>query len=450
MSKYVKIKKGVNIKLKGTPEKVLASISLSDSFAIKPSDFHGITPKLLVKEGDEVKAGTPLFHDKYNEKVKFTSPVSGQVVEIKRGAKRRIEEVKVRADKEISYVEFSTGTPGDKSRKEIIDLLLDAGLWPFIKQRPYDIIANPEDTPKAIFISAFDSSPLAPDNDFIVHGKGEIFQLGLDAIAKLTEGKVHLNVRAGVISSRVFTNSKLVQLNKISGPHPSGNVGIQIHHIDPINKGEKLWCLKPQDVLAIGRFFKEGRFNAERIVALGGSQVKKPRYFRTLIGASITNMLEDNINEGNHRYISGNVLTGSKISAEGYLGFYDTQVTVIPEGDKEEFFGWIMPGFKKFSLSRSFFSWLTPNKKYNLDTNLHGEERPFVMSGQYESVFPMDIYPVHLVKSMMIGDIELMEKLGIYEVAPEDFALCEFACTSKIDVQEIVREGLDLVNKECG
>ncbi|MFQ5335373.1 MAG: Na(+)-translocating NADH-quinone reductase subunit A [Flavobacteriales bacterium] len=450
MAVRVKIRKGVDIKLKGVPDKVLSHELQTNEFAVKPSDFHGLIPKLIVKSGDRVKAGSVLFFNKYNERIKFTSPVSGTVTDIVRGEKRRIIEIRLAADKDQEYEEFKAGNPNELSRDEIVEKLLNAGLWPLIRQRPYSIIANPDDKPKSIFISAFDSNPLAADCDFIVHGNGELFQIGLDAVVKLTEGKVHLNVKAGGAASKVFLNSKGVVINEMAGPHPAGNVGVQIHHIDPINQNERVWYLMPQDVLTIGRLFKQGKFNAERIVALGGPSVLKPRYYHLKIGASVKGLIDGNVEGDNNRIISGSVLTGMQISPDGYIGFYDSQVTVIPEGDKEEFFGWLNPGFKKFSLSRTFCSWLTPGKEYTLDTNLHGEDRAFVMSGEYEKVFPFDIYPTQLVKAIMIGDIELMENLGIYEVAPEDFALCEFACTSKINLQDIVRKGLDIVHKECG
>jgi Na+-transporting NADH:ubiquinone oxidoreductase subunit A len=449
MSKDIRIKKGVDIKLKGTAVKLYATIPLSETFVLKPADFTGVLPKLSVKVGDEVKAGSSLFFDKNNPKIQFCSPVSGEVVEILRGEKRKILEIKVLADKEINYVTFETKKPSEATREEIIDSLCAAGLWPFFRQRPFDVIANPEDKPKAIFISAFDSAPLAADNDFILHGMESAFQAGLDVVTKLTEGTTHLNLDGRTNSSSVFTEAKGVQINTIAGPHPAGNVGVQIHHIDAMNKGEVVWTLKPQDVLAIAKLFTKGHFDASRIVALTGSEIIKPRYYRTMLGASIKPMIVDNVTEGNHRYISGNVLTGSNIGAEGTVGFYDTQVTVIPEGTEPEFLGWIAPGLKKFSLSRTFFSWLTPKKEYALNTNMNGEERAFVMTGQYESVFPMDIYPQHMVKAIMMGDVEALESLGVYEVAPEDFALCEFVCTSKIDVQQIVREGLDMVKQEC-
>lgn len=448
MSEYVKIRKGLDIKLQGEAEKVFIDVPFSETFVIKPPDFVNIRPKLLVNIGDRVKAGTSLFYDKDNENVLFASPVSGEVIEINRGAKRKILEIKILADKEISYEPFKKSDPNELSREKIIDTMLKSGVWPLIRQRPFSIIANPADNPKAIFISAFDTNPLAPDNDFVLHRKGEVFQAGLDAVAKLTSGKVHLNIKANTVTSRVFTNAKGVQINKISGPHPAGNIGIQIHHIDPINKGDTVWYLYPQDVLIIGKLFTEGRFNASRIVVLTGSEVKKPRYYKTMIGASIKSIVNDNVKEDKPRYICGNVLSGTKIPADGYIGFYDTQITVIPEGDEEEFLGWLAPGLNKFSMSRTFLTWLLAGKEYRLNTNLNGDERAYVVTGEYEKVLPMDIYPIHLIKSIMIGDVEQMENLGIYEVSEEDFALCEFVCTSKINVQQIIREGLDLVKRE--
>ncbi|MGD1844887.1 MAG: Na(+)-translocating NADH-quinone reductase subunit A [Salibacteraceae bacterium] len=450
MAKSVKIRKGVDIKLVGKAEKVY-TVTTSDTYAIKPTDFHGVVPKLTVKVGAEVKAGDSLFFDKNHPEVIFTSPVSGEVVEINRGAKRKILEVKVLADKQVRYKEFRKADPKSLSREEILGQLLEAGIFPSIRQRPFDVMANPQLTPKSVVVSAFDSAPLAPDYDFIVHGKERLFQVGIDALTQLTTGKVHLNVRGDSNPSEVFTKAKNVQLNSFSGPHPAGNAGVQLHHIDPINKGENVWVLDPQAVLAIGMLFEEGRYNAERVIALVGSEVEKPRYIKVIQGTCVKNLLEGNLKQGKDlRIISGNVLTGTTITQEGYLGFYHPQITVIPEGNHSEFLGWIAPGFDKFSLSRTFFSWLMPSKNYSLDTNKHGEKRAFVVTGQYEKVFPMDIYPMHLIKAIMVEDVELMENLGIYEVAPEDFALCEFACTSKINLQDIVREGLDIVRKEYG
>lgn len=449
MSKNIKLNKGLNINLKGEAEKVLVNAPYPETFAIKPTDFHLVMPRLNVKVGDEVKAGTPLFHDKNNENIKFVSPVSGEVAEIVRGEKRKLLEIRILADKEIRYESFPVGDPTSLTGEEVKQRLLGSGAWPFFRQRPFNIVADPATRPKSIFISAFDTAPLGPDNDFILHGNGEMFQAGLNAIAKLTDGKVHLNINGASTPSKVFTNSKNVQVNRVRGPHPAGNPGIQIHHIDPVNKGEVVWYIQPQDVLIIGRLFMTGQFDASRVVAVTGPQVKNPKYYRTILGSSMKSFIEGNMKEGHNRYISGNVLTGTTVEGDGYLGFYDTQITVIKEGTEPEFMGWATPGLDKFSASRAFFSWLMPGKKYDLDTNLHGEERPFVVSGEYEKVLPMDIYPVHLLKSILVEDIELMEELGIYEVGEEDFALCEFVCTSKINSQDIIRKGLDLIKKEC-
>ena len=449
MSIYIKIKKGLDIKLAGDAGKEISDLPMPGTFAIKPPDFIGITPLLLVKQGDEIQAGTPLFCDKNNEAVLFCSPVSGEVIDILRGEKRKILEIKILADKEISYVDFGKSNPADLNREAIIQALLNGGVWPFIRQRPLGIIANPNDTPKSIFISAFDSSPLAPDYDFMLQGQGEAFQTGLTALQKLTTGKVHLNIKAGAAADTVFSNAKGVQLNTIAGPHPAGNVGVQIHHIDPVNKGDIVWCVNPQDVCIIGKLFLLGKLDASRIIALTGSQVMRPKYYKTLTGSSVKNIIADGgLKNGVSRVISGNVLTGQQITADGFLCFYDSQLTIIPEGHEPEFMGWLKPGFDKLSMSRTFFSWLTPNKKHGVNTNLHGEERPFVITGEYEKVFPMDIYPVQLLKSILIEDIEMMENLGIYEVVEEDFALCEFICTSKIESQDIIRKGLDIIRKE--
>ena len=448
MSKEIRLKKGLNIKLVGEADKVYASVKPTAKYVVKPTDFHGLTPKLTVKVGDKVKAGTVVFFDKYDEKIKFCSPVSGEVTAIVRGAKRRILEVVINADAEISYETFTPFTAESLSREQIIDSMLKAGVWPFVRQKPYDIIANPTDMPKAIFISTFNTAPLTIDNDFALYGMDELFQKGLDYIVKLTTGKTHLNIDGNTNPSKVFTEAKGVEINKISGVHPAGNVGVQMHHINPINKGEVVWYLEPQDVIAIARLFTEGKYDVSRIIALVGSQIQKPRYYRIISGASITNLLANNLKEGDNRVISGDVLSGQQIDVNGTLGFYHTTITAIEEGKEQEFLGWILPGMHKFSASKTFLSWLTPSKKYALNANMHGEERAYVMTGEYEKVLPMDIYPTQLIKACMIEDIELMENLGIYEVAPEDLALCEFVCTSKIEVQSIIRHGLDLVRKE--
>ena len=448
MSKSVRLSRGLNINLLGDADKVYASVKNHEIYALKPTDFHGLTPKLTVKVGDSVLAGSIIFFDKYNEKIKFCSPVSGTIQDIVRGDKRRILEVIIKSNSEVKYVSHSLANPKDLTREQIIDHMLQKGVWPFIRQKPYDIIANPSDMPKSIFISAFKSGPLAIDNDFALYGMDELFQKGLDIISKLTNGKTHLNLDGNTNSSKVFSDAKGVELNSFSGPHPAGNVGIQIHHLDPINKGDVVWYLEPQDIIVIARLFTEGKYDVSRIISLCGSEVSKPRYYRTISGSCVANLISDNVKRENNRIICGDVLSGIKIDKNGYLGFYDTQITVIKEGNEQEFLGWALPGINKFSMSKSYFSWLFPTRKYNIDTNMRGEERAYVVTGQYEKVLPMDIFPQQLVKAIMIEDIDLMEKLGLYEVGPEDFALCEFVCTSKIEVQSLIRHGLDILRKE--
>ena len=451
MSKVIRLKKGLDINLIGAAEKVLVNAPLAETYAVKPTDFEGVTPKLLVKIDDEVKAGTPLFFDKYHPEVLFTSPVSGKVTAVNRGEKRKILEVVVTPDETRSYEEFEVGKIEALSAEKAIELMLSAGLWPMMIQRPYGIIANPADKPRAIFVSGFDSAPLAPDVDFLLQNMDEEFLAGMEVLKKLSGGKVHL----GLSDSSHFKGfSKLsgVDVNTFIGPHPAGNVGIQIHHVAPINKGEVVWTIDIQNLIILGRFFKTGKLDMTKIIALTGSEIEKPKYYRVIAGAQISSIVNGFIKKQEEGYsvriISGNVLTGKKVAIDNYLGFYNNQITVIPEGDHYEFFGWIAPRCDKFSVSHSYFSWLSPHKKYRLDTNLHGGVRAYVMTGQYEKVLPMDIYPVYLIKAILAGDIDKMENLGIYEVIEEDFALCEFVCTSKVEVQKIIRDGINQMIKE--
>ena len=446
MSDTFKIKKGLDIKLLGEAEKSIREITPKLA-AIKPPDFHGVFPKLLVKEGDAVKVGTPLFYDKYRENIIFTAPVSGKVKEIRRGAKRVLLELSIEADSAQEFEEFGVEDLSGLDRNAVISKMLKSGTWPMLRQRPYSIIADPDDDPKGIVISAFDSAPLAPDFDFIVKGQEKAFQAGIDALKKITSGKVYLNMGSKQ-SSEVFKNARGVGLNTFSGPHPAGNISTQINRISPINKGDIYWYLRPQEVISIGSLFLEGRLHATRIFAVTGSEVEKPQYCKAVIGSSVSELTSGNIKAGKLRYISGNVLTGTGLDKSGFLSYYDSQLTVIPEGDYYEFLGWAMPGLKKFSFYGTFLSGLTPNKKYRLDTNYHGGERAFVLTGKFEQVFPLNIYPMQLIKAIMINDIDQMENLGIYEVDEEDFALCEFISTSKINIQKIVRDGLNVMIKE--
>ncbi len=452
MSKTIKLKKGFNINLAGKAEKKLVESAQPKTFALKPTDFPGIQrPKVLVNEGDTVKAGTPLFFCKMLEDVKYCAPVSGEVIEIKRGEKRKLLEIIILADKEIKSEEFMKYTVSDISRLEraqVIDALTRSGVWPNIIQRPFGIVANPTDTPKSIFISTFDTSPLAPDIDFTLKGEEKYFQAGVDVLKKLTSGKVNVVLNAESEISELFSNVKNAELHKVSGKHPAGNVGVHIHHIDPIGKGELVWTISPLGVTQIGKLFLEGKYDASKVVALSGSEVKKPQYYKTYTGACIDKMTENNVTEREVRFVSGNVLTGEKIKSDGYMGFYHQQVTVIPEGRHSEFLGWILPSSSKLSFHRAFglFSFLNgKDKEYVIDTNTKGEHRAFVQTGVFEQVTPMDILPTYLIKAILAEDYDDMENLGIYEMIEEDIALCEFVDVSKNNLQRILREGLELI-----
>jgi len=451
-AKVVNLKKGYDINLDGEASRVIDDDIPVATFAVKPGNFVGMSPipKVVVEEGAEVKAGDILLFDKKRPEIKYVAPVSGEVLKINRGAKRSIAEVVILADKEIKYRDLPDFDLDECSRQQLVDYLLDSGAWTMIRQRPFDIIADPKDTPKAIFISTFDSAPLAPDLDFVVEGRGEAFQRGLDALAKLTPGKVHLGLDAGSQEppSTIFTEASGVEFNWFKGPHPSGNVGIHIHHIDPLAANEKIWVLGVQEVITLGSIFTEGRFNAERIVALTGAELKEPRYVATFLGANIENFVKDALQQDHVRYVSGDVLSGTEISGEGFLNYYDDQVTVLEEGDKYELFGWLLPLSPRPSISKTFPNGVFADFKFRANTNTHGEKRAFVVTGQYESMLPMDIYPQHLMKSILVNDYERMEGLGIYELSEEDIALCEFACTSKQPLQKILREGLEMMRDQ--
>lgn len=449
MSKDIRIKKGLDIKLVGVAEKNTTKSSQSSVYGVKPEDFHGITPKLAAKEGAEVKAGDTLFYSKSDERILFPSPVSGKVTEVIRGARRKVLAVKIAADATQVYKDFGAKDADAMSAEEVKNHLFASGCWPFVKQRPYDVVANPNQAPKAIFISAYASAPLAADLEYTLAGKEVELQAAITAVSKLTEGLVHVSVGANTTSP--LANLKGIELHKVSGPHPSGNVGTQIAKLDPINKGEVVWVITPQDLVVIGELLLTGKLNVSRTIALTGSQFSKPQYVTAISGATIADVTANNLNDYNTRIISGNVLSGKEVKAEEFLGYYDNQITAIPEGDDYEFFGWNKPIFNKISTSRALtFSWLTPKKKYDLNTNTNGEHRAFVVTGSYEEVFPLDIYPMQLLKAFMYKDLDEMEALGGYEVAPEDFALTEFVCVSKQPHQKIIREGLDLMREELG
>lgn len=447
MSKTIRIRKGYDIKLKGKAERTTVDLASPSTFALKPTDFKDLTPKLVLKAGNEVKAGEAIFVDKDNPTVKFCSPVSGEITEVRRGAKRKILEVVILADKELKYKDFGTATPSSLNRDGVANKMLESGVWPVIKQRPYGTVAKPEVAPRDIFISGFNSAPIAADIDFVIEGEENNFQTGIDALAQLTDGSVYLGLNG---SSSKLAGVQNVTKNTFDGPHPAGNIGVQIHHTAPVNKGEVVWTVSAQDVVVIGRLFNSGKLDLSRKIAVAGTKVNAPKYVKTIAGANLEGLVNEHINNDNTRIISGNVLTGTHVEANGFLGFSDDSITAIPEGNHTDFLGWTLPGFGKFSLSRTFLSYLTPGKEYDLDTNLHGEERAFVVTGEYEKVFPFDILPQFLLRAIITRNIDKMEALGIYEVIEEDFALPEVICTSKIPLQEIVGEGLSYLKKEMG
>ena len=450
MSNDIHIKKGLDINLVGEADKRLEPASKSKFYSIEPSDFHGINPKLNVRVSDKILAGDVLFYDKSDELLKFVSPVSGEIVDIIRGEKRKILSVKILAD-EKQVFKNSGELEMDANDEQIIGFLLSTGCWSFIKQRPYDIIADYKFAPKSIFISGHSSAPLTANLDFTLKDSKKEIQAAVSTLDKLTTGKVNVSVEK--TSKSIFREIKNIEIYNVSGPHPSGNVGTLINRVDPVNKGETVWTISAQDLVIIGNMILTGEFNAERILSLSGSSIQKPRYFKAIIGCEIQSIIS---NKGvdkndNNRVISGSILSGKKVNSNGYLDYYSNSVTVILEGDDYELFGWTKPVFDKVSVSRALtFSWLFPKKKFDLTTNTNGEHRAFVTTGTYEKVFPLDIYPMHILKACMYKDLDEMEVLGMYEVAPEDFALTEFVCVSKQPHQKIIREGLDLMKKEIG
>ena len=447
MANVIKLRKGLDINLKGKAAEQVVAVKEPGFYSLVPDDFTGVTPKVVVKEQEYVMAGGPLFIDKNHPEVKFVSPVSGVVTSVERGARRKVMNIVVEAAKEQDYVEFGKMEPAKMNAQQVKEALLNAGLFAFIRQRPYDVIADPNVNPKAIFVSAFDSSPLAPDFELALKGEEVNFQTGLDALAKMA--KTYLSIRVNQ-KSAALTAAKNVEINVFDGPHPAGNVGVQINHLSPVVKGETVWTIGAEAVLFIGRLMNTGHVDFTRTVAVTGSEVLKPAYCKLKVGALLTDVFKGNVTAGKElRYISGNVLTGKKISANGYLGAFHSQLSVIEEGnDTHEMLGWIMPRFNQFSTSHSYFSWLMGKKEYSFDARIKGGERHMIMSNEYDRVFPMDIFPEYLVKAIIAGDIDRMEALGIYEVAPEDFALCEFVCSSKVEVQRIVRAGLDMLRAE--
>ena len=468
----ITIRKGLDIPVGGNAEKRITDARSITTYAVKPTDFVGLTPRILVEEGDSVKVGDALFCDKNDERIRFTSPVNGRVKGIIRGEKRKLLEIIVDSDGTVSSVDFGIPTTSD----EIKALMLRCGLWTKMRQRPFGTIACPDKRPKAIFVSAFNSAPLAPDYDFVMQGREDFMKKGLEALTQLTDGKVHICFRPEQnLAKHLSPLTSNLSPHYVKGPHPAGNVGTQIAQIDPLNKGEEIWTMNLQDVAVLGELVSTGYYHPEKIIAVAGPNIKNPHYYQVKEGVclkEITNaqLLNDEYPQMDNsdaakanRIISGDILSGTQIAAEGFLGAYDDLASILPEGDYYDFMGWLMPGMRKFSFSRTFLSGFLPRSTskcmgmkiprfeelWKFDTNTHGDERPLVFTGNFEKVFPFDIYPTQLIKACIVGEFELMENLGIYEVEPEDFALCEFIDPSKTNIQGIIREALEKLRKEA-
>lgn len=448
---HLKIDSGADINIKGKAALECTEMPPSDTYTIKPGNFFHLNSKLLLKEGDPVKKGTPLFFDKGNSEVRFVSPISGTIKSIIRGERRRVLDVIIQRNAEQDALSFEVPDINKGNRQDIVDYLLKSGLWPYITQRPYGIIANPNQTPKAIYVSLVDTRPLGVNHEFILRDKFKEFQLGIQVLSKLTD-KLYIGLPSDYQGE--LTSIKGPIFYGVSGPHPSGNLSVHINHIDPLNVGEFIWTIHPEDVANIGKSFITGEFSADRTIAVVGSVVNNPKYFKVTIGHELLPLLKkakvkmDQIN----RYINGDVLSGKFVDYEDHIGYLNNLISVVPEGNEYRMFGWLpFSDNSVLSISRTSFNWLRRGSKpIEVDTNLNGEERALVVTGEMEKVFPMDIYPLQLIKACMVEDIEKMEALGIFEVVPEDFGLIDFSNSSKLEAQEIIKSGLELMIKEVG
>lgn len=447
MPQTIKLKKGLDIHLQGKPENVKLSVSPDGKYALIPDGFEGITPKVVVNEGDKVKAGDFLFVDKKHPEMGFSAPVSGVVHEILRGERRKVLNVSLKADEQIVYKDFGKVDVNTADGSLIKHKLIEAGLFGYITQLPYAITTTPDAKPKSIFISAIRDMPLATDFEIELNDNEEAFQTGLTALSKIAP--VFLGISKNT-KSNTLRNAKDATITIFEGPCPAGNVGVHINHLDPINKGEIVWTIDPTAVIFFGRLFLTGKVDLRRIIGIAGANATKTGFAEVIIGQSISSILAGKYDENsNSRIINGNPLTGKISSKNDYLLPHTSEITIIPEGDKnDEFLGWILPRTNQLSASRSYFSWLMPKKTFNLDTRIKGGERHMIMSGEYDRVIPMDIYAEYLIKAIIAEDIDKMEQLGIYEVSPEDFAVAEFVDSSKLELQYIVRNGLNKLRKE--
>lgn len=448
MANVVKLRKGLEINLKGKAKEKKQPTRGSQEYGLVPDFFVGVTPKVVVRPGDHVLAGDPLFVNKACPEVNFASPVSGTVTEVMRGQRRRVLCVKVKADEKQEYRDFGVRDTGSLDADKVKKALLEAGLFGYVNQLPYAVSTTPDTTPSGIFVSALRDMPLAGDFEFELQGNEDAFQTGITALSKIAPVSLGIGIEQKSTALTAVQNAKL---NVFDGPCPAGNVGVQINNVSLVSKGETVWTVDPTAVIFIGRLFLTGKVDLRRTIAVAGSQVVEPAYTEVLVGAALSDILDGRLVNTEHiRIINGNPLTGRVSSQDDYLGAHTSEITVIPEGDdKNELLGWILPRTNEFSVSRSYFTWLQGKKKeYDLDARIKGGKRHMIMSGEYDRVLPMDIYGEYLIKSIIAGDIDKQEQLGIYEISPEDFALAEFVDSSKLPLQKIVREGLDVLRKE--
>ncbi len=448
----ITLKKGFDIRIDGAPSDECVTAPVPASAALLPEDFRGVRPVLLVKEGDRVRAGTPLFTDKATEQLRFVSPVSGKVERVVRGERRVITAIVIASDGK-NFTEKAPVKPRaaiQKKREEIIPLLLESGLFPCFRQMPFAVQANPADEPRDIFVTAFSSAPLAPRPAVVLSGNAEYFARGLAVLSRLTSGRVHVSARGDdVDTARAASGVPGVEVHRVSGPHPAGCAGIIIHHIAPVRHARDIvWYCTMESAIRIGKLFADAKLSFETTVAVGGPASPVRRHVHTVMGARVASLLGGAAADPGARYISGSVLTGRNAGFDGFLGFFDTQVSIVKEASRAELFGWLAPGLRKGSASRTFLSRFLRGAAFAPDTNRNGSLRPFVATGIYEEVLPMDLHPVHLVKSILAGDIQEMEGLGICEVSEEELALCEYVCPSKNPFQEILRRGIDMIMKE--
>ena len=443
----IKLKKGLDIPLAGSPKQEISTGNTINTVAVLGEEYIGMRPTMAVEVGDTVKKGQVLFEDKKTPGVKFTAPVAGTVKEINRGAKRVLQSVVIEAagNDAVQFAKYSANELAGISREQVVQNMVDSGLWVALRTRPFSQTPAIDSTPRAIFVNAMDTNPLAADPEVVIAADSEAFSHGLTVLAKLTEGKLYLSKKAGANIPSVAQ----AQVAEFDGPHPAGLVGTHIHLLDPVSAKKVVWHIGYQDVIAIGKLFTTGELHSERVIALAGPAVKSPRLVKTILGASVAEQTAGELADGQNRIISGSVLSGSTAhGVHGYLGRFHTQVSVLAEGYDKEFLGWIAPGATKFSVTRAYLSHLSPKRLFNMTTTTNGSSRAMVPIGNYERVMPLDILPTLLLRDLISGDTDGAQTLGCLELDEEDLALCTFVCPGKYDYGTILRNCLTTIQKE--